>query len=140
VLAKLFTNSGRQAPANSLEILEEVGLTGTVGEFTKEQEEVTYRHRRLLASETYSKLKSAKWPATAIVRLLTLLKMEDFEITGLKLRMMPSLVVYQSVCVSELSVLSADVVVFFYLSYIAEWQLYRHAVPCQTTEYALSCW
>lgn len=84
VLAKLFTNSGRQAPLNSLEILEEVGLTGTVGEFIKEQEEVAYRHRRLLASETYSKLKGAKWPAMAIVRLLTLLKMEDFESNRIK--------------------------------------------------------
>jgi hypothetical protein len=79
VLAKLFTKSGRKPPANSLEILEEIGLTGTVGEFIEEQEEVAYKHRRLLASETYSKLTGAKWPAMAVVRLLTLLKMEDFD-------------------------------------------------------------
>ena len=76
VLAKLFTRAGRVPPVNALETLQSLGLTGTVGQFIEEQEELTEKHRKNFAIETSVKLGKANWPSIAKFRLLSMLNME----------------------------------------------------------------
>lgn len=76
VLAKLFTKAGRVPPTNALETLHSLGLTGTIGQFMEEQEELGDKHKKYFAAETFSTLEKANWPSIAKFRLLSMLNME----------------------------------------------------------------